>query len=288
MKFLIWGGKGWIGSMICDLLRFKGYTVILATARLDNYPAILSEIKSENPDFVINSAGITGVPNVDWCENNKQATIFTNVIGTINLAMACSIESVHMTNFASGCIYTYDKIGKELIYRKFLETDEPTFYKSTYSFSKAMAQKLLDFYPNVLTLRLRMPITYDLNPKSFLTKITKYAKVINIPNSMTILPQLLPIALEMTLQKITGIYNFTNPGAISHNEVLTLYRDYVDSTFTWTNFTVEEQDTILKAPRSNCELDTTKIQEFCRTNNIELPEVKNAMILVMREIKKDK
>lgn len=35
--------------------------------------------------------------------------------------------------------------------------------------------------------------------------------------------------------------NFTNPGAISHNEILQLYKDYVDPEFEWSNFTVEEQ-----------------------------------------------
>src|SRR5262249_2616791 len=52
-----------------------------------------------------------------------------------------------------------------------------------------------------------------------------------------------------------------NPGTISHNELLDLYKLYVDSQFTYTNFTVEEQDRILKARRSNNELDTTKLKK---------------------------
>ena len=35
-------------------------------------------------------------------------------------------------------------------------------------------------------------------------------------------------------------------GAISHNECLALYKKYVDPAFTWKNFTVQEQDLILK------------------------------------------
>ena len=34
------------------------------------------------------------------------------------------------------------------------------------------------------------------------------------------------------------MYNFTNPGAISHNEVLALYKKHVDPSYTWSNFTV--------------------------------------------------
>lgn len=42
-----------------------------------------------------------------------------------------------------------------------------------------------------------------------------------------------------------GVYNFTNPGVISHNEVLGLYKQYVDPTYKWQNFTLEEQAKIL-------------------------------------------
>ena len=48
----------------------------------------------------------------------------------------------------------------------------------------------------------------------------------NIPNSMTVLEEFVPMAVEGALRKLTGAYNWTNPGAISHNEVLELYRDY--------------------------------------------------------------
>ena len=52
--------------------------------------------------------------------------------------------------------------------------------------------------------------------------------------------------------------NFTNPGAISHNEILELYKQYIDPGLTWHNFTVEEQAKVIKAPRSNNLLDTKR------------------------------
>ncbi len=45
--------------------------------------------------------------------------------------------------------------------------------------------------------------------------------------------------------QLTGIYNFCNPGAISHNQVLTIYREEVDPSFQWENFSIEEQAKIL-------------------------------------------
>ena len=56
--------------------------------------------------------------------------------------------------------------------------------------------------------------------------------------------------------------NFTNPGAISHNEILELYKKYIDSKLTWTNFSVEEQAEVIVAPRSNNLLDTAKVREL--------------------------
>lgn len=60
-------------------------------------------------------------------------------------------------------------------------------------------------------------------------------------------------------RKLTGIMNFTNPGAISHNEILELYKVYIDNNLTWQNFTVEEQAKVIKAPRSNNLLNTTRV-----------------------------
>ena len=56
--------------------------------------------------------------------------------------------------------------------------------------------------------------------------------------------------------------NYTNPGAISHNEVLELYKQYIDPEFTWSNFTVEEQAKVIVAARSNNLLDTTRVRNW--------------------------
>ena len=123
-------------------------------------------------------------------------------------------------------------------------------------------EELLKEYDNVCTLRVRMPISSDLNnPRNFITKIAKYDKVVNIPNSMTVLDELLPISIEMAKRNCKGIWNFTNPGVISHNEILEMYRDYIDPKFKWTNFTLEEQAKVIVAPRSNNEMDASKLKK---------------------------
>jgi 3,5-epimerase/4-reductase len=126
---------------------------------------------------------------------------------------------------------------------------------------------------NTLILRLRMPVSDDLNPRSFVTKITKYERVVNIPNSNSLLHDLLPCSIILAQNNEVGVYNFTNPGAISHNEVLVLYKKYIDPAFSWTNFGLEEQSKVIKAGRSNCELDTSKIVAKMQSYGIEIPEV---------------
>ena len=90
-------------------------------------------------------------------------------------------------------------------------------------------------YSNVLILRVRMPISDDLSPRNFVTKISKYERVVNIPNSMSVLYDLLPVSIEMTLHDCRGVFNFTNPGAISHNEILDLGK-YLNSDFDRSSF----------------------------------------------------
>ncbi len=70
-----------------------------------------------------------------------------------------------------------------------------------------------------------MPVSDDLHPRSFLTKITHYTKVVNVPNSISILHDLLPVALDLTKKERKGVYNFVNPGTITHNRMLELYKE---------------------------------------------------------------
>ena len=122
-----------------------------------------------------------------------------------------------------------------------------------------------------------MPISEDLHPRSLVTKLTKYEKVVNIPNSMTVLVDMLPVALRLSKAGAVGIYNFTNPGAISHNEVLSMYRDFVDPTFKWKNFTLDEHDMVVVAKRSNNELDCSKLESTCRDLGIQLLPIHEAL-----------
>lgn len=127
-----------------------------------------------------------------------------------------------------------------------------------------------------LILRLRMPVSNDLHDRNFVTKITKYDRVVNVENSQSILHDLLPAAIILAEHGETGVYNFTNPGSISHNEILTMYKEVIDPTFTWTNFSLLQQSEVIVAGRSNCKLDTEKLVTKMREYDYEIPEVHEA------------
>jgi dTDP-4-dehydrorhamnose reductase len=266
--FLIFGRTGWIGSSLGELLTEQKKSFVFATSRLEDRAAVAAELDKIKPTYVLNAAGAIGRPNVDWCERNRVATTRINVIGMLNLCELANERGIHLTNFSTGCIYTYDDehpVGG----KPFTEESVPNFDSSIYSLGKAYVERLArDTYPQVLTLRFRLPIGDDLGPRNFITKITRYAKVVNVPNSVTVLSEYLPISIKAAERKLTGVYNFTNPGVISHNEVLTLYKQYIDPSFTWVNFSVEEQNRILACPRSNNHLDVTKLAK-------EFPEIKD-------------
>lgn len=262
MKFLIYGGKGWIGQQIIKELQKQNHEVVIGKSRLEQRELILKEIQDHKPDRIINTAGKTGTPNVDWCEEHKEETIRSNVLGLINLIDCAHISNVHILNWGTGCIFEYDDNHQMNSGIGFKEDDKPNFDKSFYSKTKGLVEQIIRFYPNMLNLRLRMPIGDDLHPRNFITKIKNYERVVNIPNSMSVLYDLIPISIDMSVTKKTGIINFTNPGTISHNEILDLYKQYIDPNYEYVNFSLEEQSKILKAGRSNNELDSTKLLEW--------------------------
>ncbi|CAM6069559.1 unnamed protein product [Sphagnum tenellum] len=251
--------KGDIGS--ADLVNY----LLITEGALVPHPRMLSISGVEKlGDLQKGPESVTGRPNVDWCESHKVETICANVVGTLTLADVCKKNNLLLVNFPTGCIFEYDETHQLGSGIGLKEEDTPNFFDPYYSKTKAMVEELLKEFDNVCTLRVRMPITSDLqNPRNFITKISQYQKVVNIPNSMTILDELLPISIEMAKRNLRGIWNFTNPGVVSHNEILEMYRQYIDPTFSWKNFTLEEQAKVIIAARSNNELDASKLhQEF--------------------------
>lgn len=138
LKFLIYGRTGWIGGLLGKICDKQGIAFEYGRGRLEERSQLLADIQSVKPTHVFNAAGVTGRPNVDWCETHKTETIRTNVVGTLTLADVCREHGLLMMNYATGCIFEYDAahpLGSGVGYK---EEDKPNFTGSFYSQTKAM------------------------------------------------------------------------------------------------------------------------------------------------------
>tara|TARA_Y100000992_G_scaffold282956_1_gene231873 strand:+ start:1296 stop:3224 length:1929 start_codon:yes stop_codon:yes gene_type:complete len=273
MKVLVYGTRGWIGGQFVDILNNKGIENYAGNSRVDNDETLKKEIESLKPTHVVSFIGRTHgkvddkvYTTIDYLEQKGKLVenMRDNLYGPLLLSQICKENNVHFTYLGTGCIFKFDDehpFGLEE--NGFTEESLPNFYGSSYSVVKGYTDRLIKFYNNdVLNLRIRMPITGCYNARNFITKITTYEKVCSIPNSMTVLPELLPFVVEMMERKMTGTINLTNPGLVSHNEILDMYKEIVDSDFEYKNFTQNEQREILDADRSNNYLDTTKLESL--------------------------
>ena len=278
MKVLVYGANGWIGQQFIQILSNKGVRFIKATGRANNIEGVSAELDDIQPSHVVSFIGRThGKINtkvyttIDYLEQEGKLVenVRDNLFSPLTLADLCSKRKIHYTYLGTGCIFKFDDehpFGEEI--SGFTETSSPNFFGSSYSIVKGFTDQLMSLYKDsVLNLRIRMPITGEQNGRNFITKIATYERVCSVPNSMTVLPELLPLVVDMMTKRVTGTVNLTNPGLISHNEILEMYREIVDPGFTWKNFSQEEQRAILAADRSNNFLDTTKLQSM-------YPEVK--------------
>jgi 3,5-epimerase/4-reductase len=269
-KWLLYGHRGWIGQQFVDYIHKNqsNVEIIGGEARADQTDDFINEIQRVHPDRVISFIGRThgeGFSTIDYLEQPGKLVdnIRDNLFSPLQMAIICKKYNIHFTYLGTGCIFEYDADHTMASSRGFVEEDVPNFFGSSYSIVKGYTDRLMHLFDDsVLQLRIRMPIVNYHNDRNFITKITRYNKVINMPNSMTALPLMYPIIADMIKNGRTGTINLTNPGVISHNEILEKYRQYVDRDFQWTNFTIEEQNEILASKRSNNLLDTRKLEEY--------------------------
>ena len=309
MKILIFGGNGWIGTQfrdVCDRAKLGGSDIEYKISQirkvsLETQSEIIEEVTAYMPTHVVSflgrthgSIGSKTYSTIDYLEQEGKLSenMRDNLVAPLLLAYICKYANVHYTYLGTGCIFQYkDEDGQKMLgydnrqqsaasdYKietcyKFKETDAPNFFGSSYSIVKGLTDQIMQerncICESVLNLRIRMPIINRDHPRNFVTKITGYSKVCSLPNSMTVLDEFLPYALTLMQCRYVGTLNFVNPGVISHNEMLKMYRQFVNPEFEWTNFTVDEQNEILSSKRSNNYLDTAKLESiFPNVRNIQ-------------------
>jgi 3,5-epimerase/4-reductase len=269
-RTLVLGGRGYLGGY------FRGLYPDAITPELDvtDRAAVAAALERHRPEVVINCAGKTGRPNVDWCETHKAETLRANVTGALVVLEECLARGVYLVHLSSGCIYAGDNGG-----RGFSEDDAPNFSGSFYSRTKAWSDQILRDFP-ALTLRIRMPFDGTTAERNLVMKLRKYRRVLTERNALTYLPDFLRAAAGLIERRATGLYNVVNDGAISPYEVMTRYKALVDPGHSFEPLDVDRLGEVTAAGRSNCLLDTTKL----RSAGLGLQPVEQAVDCALRQL----
>eukprot|EP00931_Biecheleriopsis_adriatica_P030036 TRINITY_DN17732_c0_g1_i1.p1 TRINITY_DN17732_c0_g1~~TRINITY_DN17732_c0_g1_i1.p1 ORF type:complete len:336 (+),score=72.60 TRINITY_DN17732_c0_g1_i1:66-1010(+) len=300
MKVLLVGQNGWIGGQMCKLLDSEKVEWVGSTVRPNDKAAFEKEVQLVNPTHVMSFIGRThGTTEdgkkwttIDYLEQKGKIyeNVRDNLFSPLVMAMLAKKYNFHLTYLGTGCIFKYDQehpCGDEST--GFKEDSAPNFFGSGYSVVKGFTDELMHMLDetldvSVLNLRIRMPIVSEHNPRNFITKICHYDRICSLPNAMTVLEECLPAALKMAREGVRGTVNLTNPGLISHNEILDMYKEVVDPSFTYKNFSQEEQLKILAADRSNNCLDTERLSKLCPEVNPIKVAVKKALEGIKRKV----
>jgi dTDP-4-dehydrorhamnose reductase len=283
------GGSGYVGQAYQALLKKKGIPFrSLRRADVDytNPDTLRDALRRDKPEFLINSAGYTGKPNVDACELHKTECLFGNGVLPGLIAQACTAAGVPWGHVSSGCIYT----GSRPDGTGFTETDTPNFTFrqnncSFYSGTKALGEEVLAGQPNVYIWRLRIPFNNEESPRNYLTKLMRYTKLLEAENSISQLEEFVAATFACWEKRVPfGTYNVTNPGHVTTREVVDLIKQSGVCNKEYSFFKSEDEfmHVAAKTPRSNCVMTSAKLASV----GIKMTEVHEAVARDLRTWRK--
>ncbi|CAF1040148.1 unnamed protein product, partial [Didymodactylos carnosus] len=277
MLWLIYGSSGWIGGQCHSILNIAGQKVI-AGRRITTLKDVEEDIKLHKPDRVICTLGRThgeDVPNIDYLEKpgKLKDNIRDNLLAPMFIAQATIQHSnllspIPMLYIGTGCIYEYEDSND--LSHPFTESDPPNFFGSSYSTVKGATDLLLNAFPHVINARIRMPVSDEPNPRDFISKILGYRKITSLPNSMTVMSDILPILLAITHDgRFSGCINACNKGFVDHEWILKTYSEKTGEQLNYVLEPMNEQSARLAAKRSNNVLSTEKFEQWIKMISLE-------------------
>jgi len=216
-------GKGFIGQRLQKELNCE-----IDGSMINCFSGAENLIKKYNPKSIINCVGITGRRNVDDCELEKDAALLANSFVPVILAEAALRKNIKLVHISSGCIFNFD-YKKD---RPIKEGSQDYYFGLFYSRSKIYAERALEALSkkyNILITRIRIPLLNAPHPKNILDKLIKYKKVIDIPNSVTYIPDFIQALKHLLKIDARGVYNLVNKGGLRYPELMRVYQKYVPS-----------------------------------------------------------
>lgn len=215
-KILIFG-KGYISSRLQE-----GLGALSSGRRIYSFKDAEAEIKKFSPGVIINCIGHIG-RNVDDCELDRDKTLMSNTFVPVILAEAALRNKIKFIHISSGCIYSYNYKTQGPI----REDEPPDFFRLFYSRSKIYSERALAILSgkfNILIPRIRIPLDNRPHPRNILTKLINYRKAIDLPNSITYIPDFIKALKHLIRIDAKGIYNVVNKGGLMYPDLLDIYK----------------------------------------------------------------
>lgn len=211
-------------------------------------------------ELIINCAAFITKPSVDLCEDHKRETLLGNLVFPTALVNACELTGTPLLHVSTGCLYNGNKGGKG-----YSETDPPqlTFDQDAgfYVGSKQLAEEVIRQYDKAYLCRIRIPFDQFDNERNYLSKIQRYPRVYNDRNSLSHRGDFVKACLDLWQRRAPyGIYNVTNPGAITTEFICAYINTILDRKKKFQFWDHDEfHQKIARTTKSNCVLDASKL-----------------------------
>ena len=149
----------------------------------------------------------------------------------------------------------------------YTESDTPNFTFrdgpcSFYSGTKGLAEEAITGVGQSYIWRLRIPFDEVDNPRNYLSKLQRYAKVYDNVNSISHRADFVNACLALWERRAPfGTYNITNPGYVTSHQVVRMIERILKPArkFEFWKDDAEFYNVAAKTPRSNCVLDVSKL-----------------------------
>lgn len=282
--FAVMGYNGLIGSELVKAIKNAGFSVVELRSRLEQQEGIKNELINLNPKLgVIIAAGVGTRPNTGWCDSHKVETIDANVTCQLAVASICKSLNLHCTLISTCAFYHYDN-EHQIGGKPFIETDKVNNSYNYYLKMREVFEELLEssgLLSNTLVLRANFPCSANMIGSNLISKLIKFANIKSIPNSISILPPLSNLAVEMIKEKEVGIVNWVCDGTITNGQLVGLYKKIVDPSHSFN----EEKLDAEKSKLIGNAAAYVKPERLIKKFGERVPDVHKAAEDLMNEIK---
>ena len=286
------GSSGFFGRAFAGELRRRGQSFIPLTRTAFDYTRfdyLFDYLRTMRPVFLINAAGYNCLPEEDGSEAAREKAMVANAMLPQMIARVCLVTKTPWGHLSTGSIYSGAKIieqGKVRVekdlsrpgvrerfeqdprsFQGFNETDEPNFSFrcppcTFHSGTKALAEEAIRDIGQSYIWRPKLAFSEQEEPGNFLWRFHRDANPGETIDSLSHVQDCVRACLD--LWKISapyGIYNLTNPGAITTRQLADLMRRFLKLPRPLAFSQVSEDPARAggKAPQSHCILDVSKL-----------------------------